>query len=266
MGNFNYNFFKVGEKFNALVISDKHPLISSSNNENLLNTIIYCSDVSMYEGTISNGSWIKIGEKIKDIEKKYMEKIRLILSNGDFFQELDIIEKTIIENKDKWSKYYAKTNLIDIAIERLLRYIFYKDLVSEIKNIYSSPISCDLAFIMDDCVLNIDSKKRIDLTARKRNNNVECNCEDAEQYLNVIINKLNKIDCKVEDKIFVIDDLGLGKTEIQYTLGAVFAQANSHAIHHYAIINYILDNLGIKFHDVDFGYNPTTPRLEINLN
>ncbi len=133
---------------------------------------------------------------------------------------------------------------------------------------YYSSLGCHIRHILDfyDCVLNIDSKKRIDLTARKRNNNVECNCEDAEQYLNVIINKLNKIDCKAEDKIFVIDDLGLGKTEIQYTLGAVFAQANSHAIHHYAIINYILDNLGIKFHDADFGYNPTTPRLEINLN
>jgi hypothetical protein len=96
--------------------------------------------------------------KIKDIEKKYMEKIMLILSESDFFQELDVIEKTIIENKDAWSNFYAKTNLIDIAIERLLRFIFYKHLAVEIKNIYSSPISCDLAFIMDDCILNIDSK------------------------------------------------------------------------------------------------------------
>ena len=133
---------------------------------------------------------------------------------------------------------------------------------------YYSSIGRHIRHILDfyDCVLNIDSNNRIDLTARKRNNKVECNCEDALEYLNIIINKLNKIDCKAEDKIFVIDDLGLGKTEIQYTLGAVFAQANSHAIHHYAIINYILDNLGIKFHDADFGYNPTTPRLEINLN
>ncbi len=58
----------------------------------------------------------------------------------------------------------------------------------------------------------------------------------------------------------------MGKTEIQYTLGPIFAQANSHAIHHYAIINYILDNLGIKLQDEEFGYNPTTPRPEINLN
>jgi hypothetical protein len=87
----------------------------------------------------------------------------------------------------------------------------------------------------------------------------------ALQYLNVIINKLNTIEFEVEEKVFVIDDLGLGKTKIQYTLGAIFAQANSHAIHHYAIINYILDNLGITLRDEEFGYNPTTPRPEINL-
>ena len=133
---------------------------------------------------------------------------------------------------------------------------------------YYSSLGCHIRHILDfyDCVLNIDSNKRIDLIARKRNNNVECNCEDALQYLNIIIDKLNKINCKVEEKVIVIDDLGLGKTEINYTLGAIFAQANSHAIHHYAIINYILDSLNISVNDNDFGYNPTTPRPEINLN
>ena len=58
----------------------------------------------------------------------------------------------------------------------------------------------------------------------------------------------------------------MGKVEITYTLGAILAQANSHAIHHYAIINYILDSLGITIDDETFGYNPTTPKQEINLN
>jgi len=133
---------------------------------------------------------------------------------------------------------------------------------------YYSSLGSHIRHILDfyDCVLNIDSKRRIDLTARKRNHIVECNCNDAAQYLNEIIDKLNNIEFEVEEKVFVIDDLGLGKTEIQYTLGAIFAQANSHAIHHYAIINYILDNLGIMLQDEEFGYNPTTPRPEINLN
>ena len=64
----------------------------------------------------------------------------------------------------------------------------------------------------------------------------------------------------------VIDDLGLGEVNIKYTLGAILAQANSHAIHHYAIINYILDRLGITIEDDTFGFNPTTPKTETNLN
>ncbi len=132
---------------------------------------------------------------------------------------------------------------------------------------YYSSLGCHIRHILDfyDCVLNIDSDNRVDLTARKRNNNVECNCDDASEYLNKIITRLQNIDYKAAERIVVIDDLGLGKTEIQYTLGALFAQANSHAIHHYAIINYILDSLGIALQDEEFGYNPTTPR-ETTLN
>ena len=61
-----------------------------------------------------------------------------------------------------------------------------------------------------------------------------------------------------DEDIYVIDDLGHGKIKIKYTIGALFAQANSHTIHHYAIINYNLDALNISIEDSDFGYNPTT--------
>ncbi len=59
--------------------------------------------------------------------------------------------------------------------------------------------------------------------------------------------------------------LGLGKIEMTYTYDALFSQANSHTIHHYAIINYILDGLKIAFDDADFGYNSTTPK-QASLN
>ncbi len=158
-------------------------------------------------------------------------------------------------------KTLQKTNL-------LLSNLTNEELSNNSVSPYYSSLGCHIRHILDfyDCILNVNSNKRIDLTARNRNNGVETNCEFAIQYLNVIVDKLNNIDGKVEEKVYVIDDLGLGKTEIQYTLGAIFAQANSHAIHHYAIINYILDNLGIMLQDDDFGYNPTTPRPEINLN
>jgi hypothetical protein len=127
---------------------------------------------------------------------------------------------------------------------------------------YYSSIGSHIRHILDfyDCVLNIDSDSRIDLTARSRNKDVESYCQNAEEYLDLIIEKLQKIDYKVDKIVNVIDDLGLGKIEIQYTLGALFAQANSHTIHHYAIINYIFDRLGLIIKDEDFGYNPTTPK------
>ena len=66
-------------------------------------------------------------------------------------------------------------------------------------------------------------------------------------------------DFEMETTVSVTDDLGMGTIEIPYTYGALLAQANSHTIHHYAIINYIFDRLGIITNDSDFGYNPTTP-------
>jgi len=52
-------------------------------------------------------------------------------------------------------------------------------------------------------------------------------------------------------------------TNLKYTFIALLAQANSHTIHHYAIINYILDRLHIEMKDDSFGYNPTTPKQVI---
>ena len=130
---------------------------------------------------------------------------------------------------------------------------------------YYSSIGTHVRHILDfyDCILNINSNNEIDLTARSRNKEVENCCNNAMQYLNTIINKIENVNLNSTDNIIVIDDLGLGKIEIPYTVGAVFAQANSHTIHHYAIINYIFERLGIQFNDEDFGYNPTTPKNAI---
>ena len=55
--------------------------------------------------------------------------------------------------------------------------------------------------------------------------------------------------------VFVV----LHKTYV-YKMSEILVQANSHTIHHYAIINYILYGLGIFVEDSDFGYNATTPK------
>jgi len=133
---------------------------------------------------------------------------------------------------------------------------------------YYSSIGSHIRHILDiyDCALRVNSENKIDLTDRKRNTDVEIKCESALQYLNQIIDKLKNIDIASGDNIIVIDDLGLGKIEMQYTYEALMTQANSHTIHHHAIINCILEQLNISVNDETFGYNPTTPRPEINLN
>jgi hypothetical protein len=106
----------------------------------------------------------------------------------------------------------------------------------------------------------MNSNNRIDLTNRSRNKEVESDCGCAKDYLNAIVEKLKSATFSMNESVVVIDDLGLGKTEIAYTYGSLLAQANSHTIHHYAIINYIFDSLGVVIIDTEFGYNPTTPK------
>lgn len=127
---------------------------------------------------------------------------------------------------------------------------------------YYSSIGSHMRHILDfyNCVLNRDSNNRIDLTARCRNKDVENCCNGAKEYLNSIIRKLENFNEDLNEMVIVTDDLGLGKIDISYTLAAVFSQANSHTIHHYAIINYILDGLQINLEDGELGYNPTTPK------
>ncbi|WNH07564.1 DinB family protein [Thalassobellus suaedae] len=127
---------------------------------------------------------------------------------------------------------------------------------------YHSSIGNHIRHILDfyGCIFNVSSNNKVDLTARSRNKDVASDCECAQNYLDSIIQKLNTELINVTDTILVIDDLGMGKSEIHYTFGALLAQANSHTIHHYAIINYILEGLKISFDDSEFGYNPTTPK------
>jgi hypothetical protein len=126
---------------------------------------------------------------------------------------------------------------------------------------YMSSIGSHIRHILDfyDCILNRTSEFPIDLTLRKRNALVETKGTEALKYYNIIKNKLNNINYNFEEEIDVVDDLGNGKIKIKYTIGALFAQANSHTIHHYAIINYIMNGLEVEIKDTSFGYNPTTP-------
>lgn len=127
---------------------------------------------------------------------------------------------------------------------------------------YYSSIGSHLRHVYDfyNCLLNNGNKGVIDLTIRKRDLSVETCCDSAIGYLDDITLKLKSLKYEANTLVKVIDDLGYGNVEINYTYPALLAQANSHTIHHYAIIGYILDRLNIEFLDDDFGYNPTTPK------
>lgn len=131
---------------------------------------------------------------------------------------------------------------------------------------YYSSIGCHIRHVLDfyDCILNVNSENIIDLTARSRNKEVESECCKAKEYLNSITQKLSNLSLNKNKPVDVIDDLGLGKIKMPYTISAIYSQANSHTIHHYAIINYILEGLNIAFNDSDFGYNPSTPKEEVS--
>ena len=130
---------------------------------------------------------------------------------------------------------------------------------------YYSSIGSHIRHILDfySCIFN-ESEKTIDLTARNRDLDVEKYCDTAISYLDNIIEKVGRLNAfEMHRDIVVIDDFGMGNTELKYTFVALLAQANSHTIHHYAIINYILDRLNIEVEDDSFGYNPTTPKQVI---
>lgn len=131
---------------------------------------------------------------------------------------------------------------------------------------YYSSIGRHMRHILDvfDCAFEGMSTNRVDLTARKRNEIVELKTSEGLKYYSKIISQLNMLNpVDFERTVVVIDDLGLGVVEQNYTLGSLLIQAHSHAIHHFASLGYIISQLGIEIPDADFGFNPTTPKNEM---
>ena len=159
-------------------------------------------------------------------------------------------------------KLILKSNIFTLKKAKLLLTLLSnEDLRNNSVSPYYSSVGSHLRHILDfyDCILNVRDNK-VDLTSRKRDIDVEIDCSWAQFYLKEILDKLYQIENDKDENLIVIDDLGLGRIEINYTLSALLAQANSHTIHHYAIINYILNGLGIQIEDKNFGFNPTTPK------
>ena len=131
---------------------------------------------------------------------------------------------------------------------------------------YYSSIGIHMRHILDvfDCIFDGLETKKVDLSARKRNELAEKKVVFGLQYFEEVIEKLESLkSADLDVKVEVKDDLGLGMITANYTLASALIQAHSHAIHHFASIGYIISQLGIHLPDADFGYNPTTSRNKI---
>jgi len=151
----------------------------------------------------------------------------------------------------------------------LLESISNDDLGDDSVSPYYSCIGSHIRHILDfyDCIFDCIASEKVNLINRNRDERIHSDCDYALLNVKRIIKKLeNTQDTNMDNIYLVTDNLGLGEVKVKYTLGAILAQANSHAIHHYAIINYILDRLGITIEDDTFGFNPTTPKPEANLS
>lgn len=128
---------------------------------------------------------------------------------------------------------------------------------------YHSSIGSHIRHILDifSCLLKGLENNHIDFSYRERNLNAEQETSVGIDYFNKIIHQLNKIEnYNFNDTIKVTDDLGAGKVSANYSISATLMQAQSHTIHHYATIGYLIYQLGIELPDNSFGYNPTTPK------
>jgi uncharacterized damage-inducible protein DinB len=132
---------------------------------------------------------------------------------------------------------------------------------------YYSSIGIHMRHILDvfDCVFDGLESGSINLINRKRNELAENYTQHGIAYYEEILQRLKLLENADFNKIVMVtDDLGLGIVSANYTLGGILIQAHSHAIHHFASVGYVISQLGITLPDIDFGFNPTTPKQHLS--
>ena len=79
MGNIRNNYFEISQPLDFLDINHQQPLISNSDDKNLLNTIIYSTDIRSVKNTYTKG--IKRGQDLKEkgkLVEEYNNSIKKI--------------------------------------------------------------------------------------------------------------------------------------------------------------------------------------------
>ncbi len=94
--------------------------------------------------------------QIRDLEKKYMNKIVKIFNSEEFKNNLLELEDFIVNHYEFLDKNWGEKNKAKVGVERLIRYHAYK--YFDVKNVYPSPLSPDMGVELDDVILCIDAK------------------------------------------------------------------------------------------------------------
>lgn len=127
---------------------------------------------------------------------------------------------------------------------------------------YHSSIGSHIRHILDffNCIFEGIDANKIDLTTRKRDERISTNISFAlESISKVQQTMLTFSNTNTDYLVHVTDNLGQGNVTVEYTLESILTHANSHAVHHYAVIGYMLSQLNVEHKVPGFGYNPTTP-------
>ena len=97
-------------------------------------------------------------DDIRDFEKKYFKEILWIFNNPKslFKKHLIELESNTIKNYSNLKQLWGKKNKIDIAVERILRFHLYRGL--QVIDVYTSPLSPDVAIELKDVILCLDAK------------------------------------------------------------------------------------------------------------
>ena len=144
----------------------------------------------------------------------------------------------------------------------LLQSIDQNNYVNESIAPYHSSIGSHMRHVLDffNCIIEGLDANKIDLTARKRDERIATQIPLAlESILMIQQTLLNFSNVNTDYLVHVTDNLGQGNVTVSYTLESILAHANSHAVHHFATIGYMLHQLNVTHTVVGFGYNPTTP-------
>lgn len=110
--------------------------------------------------------------EINSLERHQMDNLVRIIKSDSFKKNLKEIENYIQLNYEKLHYQWGIKNKLKLAAERLVRFHIWKN--SSLVDLYNTPLSSDVAFILDDCVMNIDCKT-IDLNGNKNDiNYIQC--------------------------------------------------------------------------------------------